>query len=58
MIMKLDLKKAYDNVEWTFFEQAFGAWGFFGKANDLILSCVTTINYNMLINGNMAGQMP
>lgn len=32
MAMKIDLRKAYDKMEWRFVDQALEGWGLFGEA--------------------------
>lgn len=55
MLMKIDLRKAYDRVEWRFLRKALKGWGFTEDATKLIMSCVNTMQYNILINGNKSG---
>ena len=39
LLMKLDMKKAYDRLEWGFVDKALAAWGFSKDVRQLILSC-------------------
>lgn len=52
--MKLDLMKAYDQLEWSFIDKALNAWGFSKETRKLIVSCVSTVEYTMLINGRIS----
>lgn len=54
MVIKVDLKKAYDWVEWNILDCALGAWGFSLDVYKLIGSCVSTINYSLLLNGGIS----
>jgi hypothetical protein len=51
LIMKLDLKKAFDCVDWDFLRLVLHAVGFGDKFITWILSCVTSANMAVLING-------
>lgn len=55
VIMKVDLKKAYDRLEWRFINKVLEVWGFSSKIRELILSCIGSVNISLLINGSMAG---
>lgn len=49
MEVKLDMLKAYDRVEWPFIEAMIRALGFCEKWVQLVLSCISTISYSILI---------
>jgi hypothetical protein len=51
MALKLDMSKAYDRVEWVFLETIMRRLGFNDKWVDLIMVCVRTVTYSVLING-------
>lgn len=43
MLMKIDLKKAFNIMEWSFIVAILGVWGFSADFQELILSCLNTI---------------
>lgn len=51
MALKLDMSKAYDRVEWPFVHQALISMGYPVKMADLILRCISSVSYQILING-------
>jgi hypothetical protein len=53
MAVKLDISKAYDQVEWRFLEAIMGRMGFAPCWIHLMMMCVTTVNYAMVINGKL-----
>lgn len=54
MVMKLDMKKAYDSMEWNFIFQVLQAWGLNEHLNRLIHSCLSSVNFSLLINGSIS----
>jgi len=48
--IKLDMSKAYDWVEWCFLEAIMRRMGFAKKWVQLIMECVRTVSYAILIN--------
>src|SRR3990170_2595494 len=46
-VVKLDMHKAYDRVEWKFLEKMMERLGFHREITDLILACVTSIKYKV-----------
>lgn len=52
MAIKLDMKKAYDRVEWPFVEAMIRRLGFAELWIRLIMKCVTLMSYSVLLNGS------
>ncbi|KAI5327282.1 hypothetical protein L3X38_026678 [Prunus dulcis] len=51
MVLKLDMSKAYDFVEWRFLEGMLCKLGFHDRLMDLIMDCITTVTYSVQIMG-------
>ena len=51
--MKLDFNKAYDQMEWCFLVEILIAFGFCAKTVRLIMQCVSTIQFTLLLNGGI-----
>lgn len=51
MTIKLDMSKSYDHVEWFFLESIMLKMGFNSKWISLMMECVQTVSYSVLING-------
>lgn len=50
--LKLDMSKAYDRLEWTFIEKILWAMGYPVRFVSLIIGCVSSVSYQVLINGH------
>ena len=57
MAIKLDMSKAYDKVEWAFLEAMMRKLGFQEEWIRLIMMCVMTVSYLVLINGEAKGKI-
>jgi hypothetical protein len=55
LVLKLDLVKAYDRVDWDFLRLVLLQIGLSLEATDWIMGCVTSTNYVVLINGKPTG---
>lgn len=51
MTIKLDMSKTYDSMEWIFIEAIMAKLGFPTKWIQLIMQCVKTVSYSILIIG-------
>lgn len=51
IIIKLDLEKAFDCLEWSFIYRTLVYFKFPPKITNLIMNCITTSNIAILING-------
>lgn len=55
MAIKLDMSKAYDRVEWLYLEGMMRTQGFPERWIHLVMRCVSTVSYSILINGRRSG---
>lgn len=53
--LKLDISKAYDRVEWSFLKHVVERLGFSSKWINLIMNCITTPTFSVVINGAANG---
>jgi hypothetical protein len=49
--VKLDMSKAYNRVEWRFLDEVMRRMGFARKWRELIMQCIQSVNFFVLING-------
>ena len=51
LALKLDINKAYDQVEWHFLQSIMEKMGFLAGWIERVMSCVTTPSFSILLNG-------
>lgn len=54
-IMKINLEKAFDQIEWSFVKHTLTYFNFPDKAINLIMSCISTSSVAVLVNGTKTG---
>ncbi|WZY87458.1 hypothetical protein YC2023_044193 [Brassica napus] len=57
MVVKTDMSKAYDRIEWSFLEKVLHQLGFDAIWINWVMECVTTVSYSYLINGAPYGRV-
>jgi hypothetical protein len=55
LVLKLDMMKAYDRVDWSFLRLVLLQVGLSLEATDWIMGCVSSTNFFVLINGSPSG---
>ena len=55
MVAKLDMSKAYDKVEWDYLKEILLKLDFHERWVQLVMSCVTSATYSIMINGEPKG---
>ena len=53
--VKVDMAKAYDSLEWSFIVRVMEVVGFDKVFCNLILQCISTTSFSLLINGSAYG---
>ena len=51
-MLKIDLQKAYDSVEWAFLEEVIVVLGLPDMFTQWVIHCVKTVNYTIVVNGH------
>ena len=57
MAVKLDMSKAYNRVKWGFIEKVMERMGFHERWIALVMHCISTISYSILMNGVAYGSI-
>lgn len=55
MLLKLDIRKAYDKVNWCFLFKTMEAFGFQKKWLDWVFGWIACPRYSILVNGSPKG---
>ncbi|XP_056685650.1 uncharacterized protein [Spinacia oleracea] len=57
-MIKVDLKKAYDSIEWHFLKKMLQELGFSSKFVNWIMQCLYSVSYSILVNGAPTSPIP
>lgn len=55
MVLKLDMSKPYDKVEWVFLDKMMECLGFNSRWRGFMMQCISTATYSVCINGVSCG---
>lgn len=53
MTIKLDLEKANDMLNWDYIRMVLGKFGFYPSQINLIMECITSSSFSVLVNGEL-----
>ena len=56
MAIKIDLQKVYDRVNWDFVQAILSKLGFNSVFIGWILACVSSVSFEVLVNGSKSDQ--
>lgn len=56
-MIKIDLRKAYDSLEWPFLKTMLQELGFPSIFVGWIMECLSTVSYSLLVNGYPTGHI-
>lgn len=51
--IKLDMKKAYDKLDWNFIRKCSQDLGFTDKWANWTMQCITTTTFKVMVNGKI-----
>lgn len=54
-LMKLDLRKAYDTIDWVFIREVMQAFKFPEEFIQRVIECITSPSFSIMINGSPQG---
>lgn len=54
-IIKIDFRKAFDIIQWSFLRNVLMLLGFLTCFVDLVMQCVETTSYSISVNGDLFG---
>ncbi|KAL2934042.1 hypothetical protein RDABS01_017161 [Bienertia sinuspersici] len=54
-MLKVDIRKAYESVDWNFLREMLYALKFPQKFTNWVMACVTTASYSLCLNGSLQG---
>lgn len=57
MTIKTDMRKAYDILEWSLIEALMLKMGFTKKWVNLLMWCVTSVSYQVIVNREPRGRI-